>query len=340
MQTSADHPMPRRSTPFQRMVFHLQQQLTPEATVEESALLPERASRKLREVDVVIRSRVGKHEIVVALECVERKRKVTVPWVEQMTMKHQALPTHKLVLVSASGFTAPALEKAQALGIEAHSFETALDADWPAIIRDKELPLSLLNFHLHAVTLVFDTAGAEGEFPAGPSVPRWSSEGDRLGTLGEYIYPRLESWEVFGERAAELIGDDDTGVFGVELRSNPRFHVRDPQGEDHELAGVRAYIEFKVETVPLGFTQGALGGVPVGFGSGDSPLGEISVTVMEDHETLAGAMALFDPQVGDFQTVKLEAPPEPTAFRLVAQGGPLGFSRPAPPDPPDESQEE
>ena len=319
--------MPRRSTPFQRMVFHVQQQLSPGATVEESALLVDRATGSRREVDVVIRSGVGEHEVVVSLECLERKRKATVQWVEQMAMKHQALPTNKLVLVSASGFTSTALEKAQALAIDTYSLDAALDVDWTRYVgKETEFPLTWFEYHLWAVTLVLTEVGPHTEFAAGPSTQLWSSAGDGLGTLGEYVYPRLESWESFGEHAAEFIGEKSEGRLGLEMRPQRRFYVADPEGRHHEVAAIRAYIEFEVAKMPVGLTAGTWRGTPVGFGTGDSPLGHASITVMEPSEGAAfGAVTVPDPDSGEPQTVKLEPPPEPSAFRLVAQGGPLGF---------------
>jgi len=78
--------------------------------------------------------------------------------------------------------------------------------------------------------------------------------------------------------------------------------------------------------MPVGLTSGTWRGTPVGFGAGDSPLGNASITVMEPSEGAAfGAVTVPDPDSGEPQTVRLEPPPEPSAFRLVAQGGPLGF---------------
>lgn len=73
-------------------------------------------------------------------------------------------------------------------------------------------------------------------------------------------------------------------------------------------------------------TAGSWRGTPVEFGSGDSPLGPVSITVMEPEPGAArGATTIPHPDTGELETVNLEAPPEPSAFRLVAEGGPLGF---------------
>jgi len=87
-----------------------------DATVEESAMLRQRTTGESREVDVVLRSKVGSHDVVVSIEARASARKADLPWVESMLGKHAELPTSKLVLVSANGFTRPARRHAEAKG--------------------------------------------------------------------------------------------------------------------------------------------------------------------------------------------------------------------------------
>lgn len=79
---------------------------------------PDRITGKLREVDVCITGHVGGHEVVVSLECTDRKRKADVTWVEQMKEKHSRLPTHMLVLYFSAGFTEDACRLAWRNGVE------------------------------------------------------------------------------------------------------------------------------------------------------------------------------------------------------------------------------
>jgi hypothetical protein len=92
--------MPPRSTPFQKLVLHVQEQLADGASVVESAMLRHRGTGGLREVDIVVRATVGEHTLVIALECVEQSRPADQTWVEQMKAKHEHLETDKLILVS------------------------------------------------------------------------------------------------------------------------------------------------------------------------------------------------------------------------------------------------
>lgn len=108
--------MPQRTNLFQQTIPMVHEHLAGDATVEESAMLPQRTTGELREVDVVIRSLVAGHEVVVSVEARAASRKADLPWVESMIAKHADLPTSQLVLVSESGFTAPAKRQAEAKG--------------------------------------------------------------------------------------------------------------------------------------------------------------------------------------------------------------------------------
>lgn len=66
--------MPARSTAFQKLLVHLQTQLASGCEVRESGFLKHRRRATPREVDVVVRSTVGEHEVVIAIEAIEHKR--------------------------------------------------------------------------------------------------------------------------------------------------------------------------------------------------------------------------------------------------------------------------
>jgi hypothetical protein len=115
--------MPKRTNPFQTVIFLIQKNIAGQASVTQSAELTDLVTGRKREVDVVIEAIVAGHTIRIGLECRdwERKRRPrpqTVEWVESMYGKHQALPTDRLVLVSRSGFTAEAVKKAHSYNIE------------------------------------------------------------------------------------------------------------------------------------------------------------------------------------------------------------------------------
>lgn len=122
--------MPRRTNTFQRVVAILHEHMAGDAQVVESAMLTNRVTGEEREVDVVIRSTVAGHEMVLGIEATMKKG--SSPWVEQMIGKHADLPTDRLVLVAERGFSAPARRYAAQKGIALITPEDLKDAD-PAL---------------------------------------------------------------------------------------------------------------------------------------------------------------------------------------------------------------
>ena len=100
--------MPKRTNTFQEVVSIIHTHLAGDATVEESAMLENRLTGELREVDTVIRTKVAGVKTTIGIESISWKRRADGPWVEKMHGKHVNLPTDKVVLVSESGFTKPA----------------------------------------------------------------------------------------------------------------------------------------------------------------------------------------------------------------------------------------
>ncbi|HYB24457.1 MAG TPA: hypothetical protein VED41_11710 [Solirubrobacteraceae bacterium] len=105
--------VPKRTNLFQEVVAIIHEHMAGEADVEESGFLPHRVTGAMREVDVVIRSRVAGHEVIICAEATSTGRKASVEWVERMVKKHSDLATSRLVLVSDAGFTTDARKQAE-----------------------------------------------------------------------------------------------------------------------------------------------------------------------------------------------------------------------------------
>jgi len=122
--------MPKRSNEFQQLVFAIQCCGSNETCVTESKMLTDRQTGANTEVDIVVETTANDFNIVISIEVRDRKRPSTVEWVREMLGKHSTLPTNKLVLISKSGFTKEAKEKANENDIDVISFEEAKLFDW------------------------------------------------------------------------------------------------------------------------------------------------------------------------------------------------------------------
>jgi hypothetical protein len=109
--------VPRRSNLHQAAIYYVKRHYAPaDVVVTESRMLYDRDSGEDREVDIVMEGNLGDERVTISIEVKAEKRRMGAPWVETMLRKHERMPTDKLVLVSWSGFSAPALRKVESQG--------------------------------------------------------------------------------------------------------------------------------------------------------------------------------------------------------------------------------
>lgn len=135
--------MPARTNQFQRLVYEIERQLAPlGAIVEESAMLPERVSGELREVDILVSLDEGHHRVRIGIECQHKSRPATKQWVEAIAKKHEELGINKTVLVSSSGFYSAARRRAESLFMGVIDIANINRADWPTeVLRYLKVPV-------------------------------------------------------------------------------------------------------------------------------------------------------------------------------------------------------
>lgn len=142
--------MPARSNDFQRLIFLIQKQLatSPLVSVTESKMLRDPRDGKSREVDVVVEFAQHGAPFVLAIECRDTSRKLTVEHVEQLTKKHEAR-SDKLIIVSRRGFAKSAAELASLNRVEAVTLEAATEVDWTAYVEKfDDLRLGMFTLHV------------------------------------------------------------------------------------------------------------------------------------------------------------------------------------------------
>ena len=108
--------MPKRTNALQKAIKLIEKHKGNFLHLQESAILTDLYTGNGREVDILLEGSINNHSIKIGFEVRDRKRPADISWVEEMISKHNSLPTDKLILVSSSGFTKPAREKALTLG--------------------------------------------------------------------------------------------------------------------------------------------------------------------------------------------------------------------------------
>ncbi|MBA4757398.1 restriction endonuclease [Sphingosinicella sp.] len=107
---------------LQRLVAFLEKQLT-EAKIESPYRLRDKITGRMREHDVVIFSKNGHHDLIIAIECRDRSRPIGVGQVEEFSTKCNDTGVNSGIIASSKGFYTTALLKAEKKGILCFSIE-------------------------------------------------------------------------------------------------------------------------------------------------------------------------------------------------------------------------
>jgi hypothetical protein len=153
------------------LVAKIQKQLAPNAEVLHDVKLDGRQSKVKRQIDVLVRERVGQYEISIIIDCKDYNKPADLKDVEEFEGMLKDVGAQKGVLVCPRGFTEAAKTRAEGLQIELYSpFDTdihkwTVKATFPAICDFRSvvmafkistsapLPLELeLDFYLRNTT--------------------------------------------------------------------------------------------------------------------------------------------------------------------------------------------
>ena len=268
--------MPKRTNDFQKLVYLVQLNLADGSEVKESKLLRDRLTRRLREVDVVIRGELAGHPVVVSIECRAHKRAADVTWIDAMKAKHDRLPTNVLILCSSPGFTKEAQDVAEKYGIGLFTLENQTAED-VQILLGREGALWIKTFKLSAEKVrvnVAETVDLQSEtVVTNPNNLLYDKDGNELGQLRTLVDLMLGTDYVKDYMAKEGIkehirfelrwdnptGNEDQSIFMMKLdpkvlRKVEWIHIQGPCEVDIGEFGLR-YGRLGMVRVAWGKTQ-------------------------------------------------------------------------------------
>lgn len=277
--------VPARTNEFQRLVTVLHEKLSAGWLVTESKPLWDRVIEEDREVDVVIEGEAGAYAVVLSIECRDRSRAADVTWVEEMHTKHEHLPTNKLVLVSATGFSKAARRKASALGIELLELVDAEVADWASIAtRLSELFMQYVRSDI-SVSVEVDRANGQREYERvgrdTPLVVEGAEGSIPIGALADHIarMPELGNVVLDHVQAGE---EKDLWARYVPPVAVSSIDSTGQQRRVHSIA-VGIHATGSMATVKL--RSGLIGDSAVAFGVADFGHEQIHLSVVERQNT-------------------------------------------------------
>lgn len=203
--------MTRLSVELEQLVQKIQQQLAPKAEVLHNIKMPGRKTGIERQVDVLVREKVGQYDINIIIECKDYKRPVDVKGVEEFSGLLDDIGAQKGVLVCPAGFSDTAKTRATGLQIDLYSpFDTDLHK-WQV----KAAMPAVCSFKNVAISFGFSTS-APFPFRIFPNFFSenvvYDAEGKALGTCYSKIFERWNNGEFSDipastEKRVNIFGD-------------------------------------------------------------------------------------------------------------------------------------
>jgi hypothetical protein len=122
----------KQSRELELLVAKIQQRLAPEAEVIHNAKMAGRLSKRNRQIDVLVRQRIGQYEMSIVLECKDHARPIDVKGVEEFHGLLEDVGAHKGALVCPRGFSKAAKERARGLQVDLYSPVDTAPHKWRA----------------------------------------------------------------------------------------------------------------------------------------------------------------------------------------------------------------
>jgi Restriction endonuclease len=113
--------MTEDSRNLELLVQRIQRQLAPTAEVLHNVHLPGRTSKVDRQIDVLVRQKIGQYEMLIVLDCKDHARPIDVTGVEAFIGLVKDVGAHRGALICPRGFSAAAKDMARAHGIDLYS---------------------------------------------------------------------------------------------------------------------------------------------------------------------------------------------------------------------------
>jgi len=138
---------------FEELIAWIQTCLHKNATIKANEKIKDIDTGKPRQVDITIRLSDGPTEFLGIVEVRDRRRPVGVRYVEEILGKIRSTQADAAFLVSRSGFTKTAMDKARHLGIRILTFEEAKTEDWSGWLECRTFGVVQLKYQNPVVTL-------------------------------------------------------------------------------------------------------------------------------------------------------------------------------------------
>lgn len=221
--------MAKASTELELLVAKIQKQLAPRAEVLHDVKLPGRESGVMRQIDVLVRERVGQYEIQIVVDCKDYKTPVDVKGVEEFDGLLRDVGAQKGVLVCPKGFTAAAKTRAEKLQIELYSPFDTDPHKWQ--VKNVAIP-AICDFRSARMSFGFSSSAPvpfklAGDFFASSMV--FDGEGREIGTTLQVAAEKWDSGQFPSDAGAhENLNIFDAPTVFIDNGYEPPLRMRIP----------------------------------------------------------------------------------------------------------------
>jgi hypothetical protein len=138
---------------LEELVAWIQQSVHEKALVIPNEKVLDIHTKKKRQIDISIRLSDGPTHLFVMVEVRDHKKPIDVRYIEEVCSKKQSVNANAASIVSRSGFTKTALEKAKHLGIQTLTYKEALKSDWSGWIKCDNLSVITREYDNVLITM-------------------------------------------------------------------------------------------------------------------------------------------------------------------------------------------
>lgn len=137
---------------FEQLIAWIQTSVHKNAIIKVNEKIKDIDTDKLRQVDITIRLSDGPTEFFGIVEVRDRKRPIGVRYVEEISGKLRSVRADAAFLVSKSGFTKTAIDKARQLCIRVLTYEEAKTENWSSWLECRTFGIFQLKYDNPVVT--------------------------------------------------------------------------------------------------------------------------------------------------------------------------------------------
>jgi len=172
---------------FEDLISWIHMCLAENARVVPNAKIPDKDSGELRQVDIAIHVTEEPYRMLIVVEVRDRKRPVGSGYIEEIESKRDSVGADAAVIISKSGFTKPAKQKAVRHDIRIMTYDEALQHTWVEWAKMRTITVinrvfEVLNVDIPADSICDDNSAKDfaalSNAPLQPAKIKFQAEGE------------------------------------------------------------------------------------------------------------------------------------------------------------------